>query len=74
MKKPVSPCKVDGVLCERHAVGCKASCAEWVRFQESVAEYREYVNGEKSRHLGIEAYRIESAAKNKTVRGKKKER
>lgn len=69
LSRPHSPCKIGGVLCEKHAIGCKSDCEKWKKYQEEVAEDREKRNGAKSLDVSFYAYKAYSISHNNRTGG-----
>lgn len=40
MKRPDSPCKINGVDCTERKLGCRTDCEGWQRYEADMAEYR----------------------------------
>ena len=68
------PCKIGGVLCENHALGCKSSCEKWSKYQEEVTMYREMRNEAKSLDVNFYAYREYSMSRNDMIRNIKSQK
>lgn len=63
MKRPDSPCKINGVDCAKRKLGCRTDCEDWQEYEADMAEYRAYLGEILKQKQVIGDYRLAGMTK-----------